>query len=99
MFNWCVSAYFEAIGQIRGGRQFCLLGLFNLAAFGEIVRSCSFILTLYALTRQSQAVSPLPYSWVFEDLSKFIFEPTCLQVFVDYLEQKEPKSKLISPQT
>ena len=88
-----MSAYFEAIGQIEGGRQYCLLGLFNLAAFGEIVRSCSFILTLYALTRRSKSTSPLPYSWVFEDLSKFIFEPTCLQVFVDYLEQRESKSR------
>lgn len=28
------------------------------------------------------------------DLTKFIFEPMCLQVFNKYLDKKEPKSRI-----
>ena len=32
---------------------------------------------------------PLPFTWIFRDLSKFIFEPYCVKVFRNYLKQEE----------
>ena len=36
---------------------------------------------------------PLPFTWIFRDLSKFIFEPICVKIFRKYLE-KEEKNKI-----
>jgi len=35
---------------------------------------------------------PLPFTWIFRDLSKFIFEPYCVHVFRKYLKEKEKAS-------
>jgi len=32
---------------------------------------------------------PLPFTWIFKDLSKFIFEPMCVKIFKNYLEKAE----------
>ena len=66
-----------------------MLGIFDLKGFGDMLRAIIFVFFLYWYTRQSPDEFPLPFTWIFKDLSKFIFELVCVQVFRKYLEQKE----------
>ena len=72
----------------------CFLGLFHYNSFGDIVRLLGFILVLYIVTKKSDQYFPLPFTWIFKDLSKFIFEPTCIKVYRHYLIAKEPEGLL-----
>lgn len=92
--NWAISTYFEVLNRVHGGRTACLLGLFNLVSFGEIMRSCTFIGFMFSLTYNATTAFPLPFVWVFSDLSKFIFEPMCLKVFMNYLSKRDKESRL-----
>lgn len=68
------------------------MNLFNMMSLGEVIRSSAFIITLYVLTYNYTDKYPIPFLWIFKDLSKFIYEPTCLETFMNYLELKEQKS-------
>lgn len=78
--------------SIINNTTYCVFGIFSPKAVGDIGRSLSFIATLYFVTINSSQMFPLPFTWIFRDLSKFIFEPMCVKVFRDYLKAKE-KSK------
>ena len=91
-----MTTFFEIIVRTGKERDFCVFGLFNLLSFCEIIRNSGFVLILFHVTKNSTETFPLPFLWVFKDLSKFIFEPVCLRVFMDYLEKKEPQSRLTS---
>ena len=67
----------------------CFLGILTIKGFGDILLSLVFIFALYYFTRKSVSVFPLPFTWIFEDLSKFIFEPMCVRIFAKYLKDKE----------
>lgn len=88
-----VNFFYEIALRCPNPRDVCVLWTYNLLSIGEVVRSCSFVISLYVLTRKSTEYFPFPFSWVFVDLTKFIFEPMCLQIFTKYLDKKEPKSK------
>jgi hypothetical protein len=49
----------------------------------------AFMGSLLYCTRKCYGLFPLPFTWIFRDLSKFIFEPVCLRVFRKYLVEKE----------
>ena len=57
----------------------------------DLLRCLSFVAIIYFVTVNSFAFFPLPFVWVFEDFSKFIFEPQCVAVFIDYIKLKEPQ--------
>lgn len=63
-------------------------GFITLEALIDICRATSFIIIGYIITKKKY--SPAPFTWVFDDFSKFIFEPTCIKVFMKYLQKKEP---------
>lgn len=88
--NWTLSGYFEAVNRWPPARDACLLGLFNALSFGEVVRSTAIVCLLYCLTFNCLAEPKTSYSWIFRDLSKFIYEPTCYLTFLKYLAKKEP---------
>lgn len=67
----------------------CLLGLFTPKGLGDMCRAFTFVFFLFWFTRKSTDDFPLPFTWIFKDLSKFIFEPMCVQIFRKYLEEKE----------
>lgn len=102
--NLLLSVYFEVINNENLNSFFsfsthslkntCFLDLFNMLSVGEIFRTCAFIVSLFMLTYRSSVVFPLPFMWVFKDLSKFIFEPICLRIFMNYLEAKDKPSSL-----
>lgn len=104
LVNYLLSVYFEVINNENLNSMFsssthslkntCFLGLFNMLSVGEMFRTCAFIVSLFMLTYKSSVVFPLPFMWVFKDLSKFIFEPICLKIFMDYLEAKDKLSSL-----
>ena len=49
----------------------------------------SFFVSLMYCTRKCYGLFPLPFTWIFRDFSKFIFEPLCLSVFRNYLYKVE----------
>jgi len=68
----------------------CVFGLLHFNTVGDLFRSLGFVAVLYYLTKKSNQYFPLPFTWIFKDLSKFIFEPTCIKVYQQYLSEKEP---------
>lgn len=91
LLNW-YYAIFVISDSLINNTTYCVFGIFSAKAVGDICRSLSFIATLYFVTINSSQMFPLPFTWIFRDLSKFIFEPMCVKVFRDYLKAKE-KSK------
>ena len=96
MINW----YYEMIINknlykpiTRPKGQTCIMGIFTSNAFGDLLRLFAFFLSLMICTKKCYGLFPLPFTWIFRDLSKFIFEPVCVKVFRKYLEQKE-KNKI-----
>lgn len=94
--NWFLCWYFEFLARNEDARSFCIFGLYNLLGFGEIFRSVSIITSLFVLTLKSHDHSTKTYIWLFNDLSKFVVEPTCYLTFLRYLQKKEPTSREIS---
>lgn len=73
----------------------CFLNLLYGDACIDIMRCILFLLIIYGTTLSSFNYFPLPFTWVFEDFSKFIFEPKCVRVFIRYLIEKEQEKKII----
>ena len=71
----------------------CLFNMINSNFCIDIMRCSLFIIIIYITTISSFSYFPLPYTWVFEDFSKFLFEPKCVRVFLNYIKAKE-KDKL-----
>lgn len=67
----------------------CVLGIFTLNGMGDILRALAYLGSLIYCTRKCYGLFPLPFTWIFRDLSKFIFEPLCVKVFRKYLNEKE----------
>lgn len=88
--NWTLCAYFEIVNRWPAARDACAFGLFNALSLGEVIRSCGIICLLYCLTYKNLTAPKTTFSWIFKDLSKFIFEPTCYITFLKYLAKKEP---------
>lgn len=91
LFNNQMEIFSASIGRKEGDEIDCIFGLWNFNGLADSFRCLSFVIVLYYLTRQSNFYFPLPFTWIFKDLSKFIFEPTCIKVFREYLIKKEPK--------
>ena len=92
MINW----YYEMVinenifnQEFKPDYQRCVMGLYTTCAFGDILRMVAFYSTLLINTRKCSGLFPLPFTWIFRDLSKFIFEPMCVDVFRKYLMEKE----------
>ena len=66
----------------------CLLGLWSNGLV-DMVRCVTLVGILYWVSSSKFQNFPLPYSWVFEDLSKFVFEPRCMEYFIKYIREKE----------
>jgi hypothetical protein len=67
----------------------CILGFFTPKGLGDMLRCFTFVFFLWWYTRKCTDEFPLPFTWIFKDLSKFIFEPMCVKIFRKYLEEKE----------
>ena len=67
----------------------CLFGIIDINFLGDIIRGYSFILTLFIISVRSTPEFPLPFTWIFRDLQKFIFDPYSVKIFRNYLATKE----------
>jgi hypothetical protein len=72
----------------------CVLGSLTANYFVNLLRMVLFVGHLTYITRSSFFYFPLPFAWIFKDLSKFIFEPYCIRIFEGYLHSQEPKSNV-----
>ena len=90
--GWLMDSIEDFSDALRAdpGRVNCIGFIIRGIAFIEIVRCSAFVIITYAITMRKFRSFPLPYSWVFDDFSKFLFEPRCVTLFVKYLRQKEP---------
>lgn len=70
----------------------CHLYLFKAPALLDLARCLSSITIIFIITMKRFSYFPLPFTWVFRDLSKFIFEPSCVSMFSKYLRKKEPSN-------
>ena len=91
--NYGVNIFFEFANRYKkhlGSDTYCLFGIMDNDYFGNLCRGYSFMLTLYIITSRSTQHFPLPFSWIFDDFQKFIFEPDLVKVFRNYLTVVEP---------
>ena len=72
-----------------GGGTYCAFGILTSKGISDLLRALSFVASLAWYTRKTYALFPLPFTWIFRDLSKFIFDPTCVSVFRKYLIKEE----------
>lgn len=92
LLNYLFNNHFEYLTMVDGGRDNgCVFGLIHFSALSDCVKALGFVIVLWYLTNKSDNYFPLPFTWIFKDLSKFIFEQNCLRVFRDYLMKKEPQ--------
>lgn len=68
----------------------CIMHTLTISAVIDLMRCFTFVTIIYIITIKSFAPFPLPFTWVFRDFTKFIFEPQCVSVFLRYLKAKEP---------
>jgi hypothetical protein len=92
--NWSLSVYSEFIFRRSPNKEICVFGMYNLFSFEELLRSSSIIILLYSLTYKKITRPSIAYVWLFNDLSKFILEPTCYITFIKYLCKNEPTRSL-----
>lgn len=91
LFSSHIEVYTTAVNETD-----CLLYMWHFNAFGDLLRTVGFMSVVWYLTRKSSEYFPLPFTWIFKDLSKFIFDTTCVRVFRDYLEAKEPNRSFLN---
>lgn len=72
-------------------QEVCFCYMIRFDAFLDILRCFAFIVIIYVITMKSFTTFPLPYTWVFKDFTKFLFEPKCVAVFMKYIQKKEPE--------
>lgn len=70
----------------------CIFSVFTANGMMEIIRAVVFIIIVKICTKDYYNLFPLPFTWVFNDFSKFVFEPMCIPVFCKYLQEIEPES-------
>lgn len=72
--------------------QPCVFDSITTNGILDFLRCLLFVNTLNHCTAKDSPLNPLPLTWVFEDFPKFLFEPTCIEVFWKYLRQNEPEN-------
>lgn len=70
----------------------CYFGAFTGIFTLSMLRLVLFVGYLTYISRNCFFYFPLPFAWIFKDLSKFVFEPYCIRIFEAYLNVKEPNS-------
>ena len=70
--------------------QACVFGVFTNNGILDFLRCFFFIYILNYNTKTYSYLNPLPFTWIFDDFPKFLFEPTCIKIFWKYLKQEEP---------
>ena len=88
VIDWITNMTFALSPQ--GNENPCILGTLTIVAVLDLMRCFSFVLIIYIITMTSFKPFPLPFSWVFNDFTKFLFEPQCVRVFHKYLVKMEP---------
>lgn len=93
LIAWLMNTGFDFLNTFKRGDQLGDAGcgvLFRVESIFDFARAYSFVLILHVISRNSFSYFPLPFTWIFNDLSKFIFEPICFDIFAKYLKEKEP---------
>lgn len=95
MAGWVTNTLVNVFNAFRSQRKIprCEFDTIHGDFAIDLLRATLLIVIIYITTISSFTYFPLPYTWVFEDFSKFLFEPQCVRVFLNYLKVKEP-SKL-----
>lgn len=91
--SWIISCIVDGAysSSGSGNAQKCVFNMFSGSFCVDILRFGLFMISLHITTARSFSYFPLPYTWIFEDFSKFLFEPKCVRVFLHYIKEKEPE--------
>lgn len=90
VLNWAINWGLNLIYGFRETYEpdLCLLGLWSNGLV-DMLRCITLVGILYWVSSSKSQNFPLPHSWIFQDLSKFIFEPRCMEYFIKYIREKE----------
>jgi hypothetical protein len=91
ILDWTFNNHLQYQMLSKRSADGCILGILHYNTLNDCIRALGFVAVLWYLTKKSDAYFPLPFTWIFKDLSKFIFESECLRVFQGYLRAKEPE--------
>ena len=89
IINWLMMLYSSHVIPDPTG---CALSIFTTQGLFDILRAASFFLVVTFCTKDYSHVFPLPFTWIFGDFGKFIFEPVCAKIFCDFLFETEDKA-------
>lgn len=84
---WIVSTFYSVNSVVLEQPSYCV-GYIKIDAITDMWRCLTFVLVIYIITNKSFSYFPLPFTWVFTDFTKFLFEPTCVQIFLKFLAEK-----------
>jgi hypothetical protein len=99
VLNYVFNNHSEFMSMVDSSyKNNCVFGVIHSRALSDCIKALGFVIVLWYLTNKSDNYFPLPFTWIFKDLSKFIFEQTCLKVFRDYILKKEPDGRIRSLQ-
>lgn len=92
--GWLIDTFINVtnlrLSESKRQTDFCFF-VVKLDAATDMFRCLTFVVIIYAITMRSFCYFPLPFTWVFKDFTKFLFEPTCVQIFMRYISEKHPE--------
>lgn len=90
--GWFFNSVLDVANALKTAphKQLFIFDAFRLDAVVDLLRCFTFIVIIYVVTMRTFSFFPLPFTWVFRDFSKFLFEPQCISVFLQYLREREP---------
>lgn len=95
--GWSLSTGVQVLDAVVNNSQedICVLNFIRVASLVDLIRCLAFITIYYWIAKKIAVNFPLPFTWVFQDFSKFIFVPECASVFFKYVRSQEPKESAL----
>lgn len=89
--GWLLSTGVQVLDAFvnNSAEDICLFDFIRVASLVDLIRCLAFITIYYWIAKRVAVTFPLPFTWVFQDFSKFMFVPECAATFVRYVRAKE----------
>jgi hypothetical protein len=90
--GWILSTGVQLLDAFLNdnNEDICILDFIRVASLVDLTRCMAFITIYYWIAKKISVNFPLPFTWVFQDFSKFIFLPECAMIFFKYVRNQEP---------
>ena len=90
--GWILSSGVQVLDAVvnDNNEDICILNFIRVASLVDLARCLAFITIYYRIALKISVNFPLPFTWVFQDFSKFVFLPECAMIFFKYVRSQEP---------